>query len=112
MARHQAARELVGPAAKGVHRRDVAISQRVAERDDAAGVSAREHIDAADEEPVAGQAGDRHYLRRGEIARRRNVIGLSRVAASDLEVVRYLAGQIEADREIRERRHAERYRVA
>ena len=37
-ARHQPPGELVGPAAKGVDRRDVAVGQRVAERDDAAGL--------------------------------------------------------------------------
>ena len=66
----QPARELIGPAAERVDRRDVGVGQRVAERHDAAGLSRGEHVDAADEIPVVGDLADRHRDRRGEVPRR------------------------------------------
>ena len=72
----------------------------------------RQHIDAAQEEPLVGQIADRHHRLGGEIARRRDVVGLPRIAAGDREIRRHLARQIEADREIGERRHAELDRIA
>ena len=59
--------QLVGPAAEGVDRRDVAVGQRVAERDDAACVARGEHIDAAQEEPLVGQIADRHHCRAAKL---------------------------------------------
>src|SRR5204862_6915867 len=50
----QAPRQLIGPAAERVDRRDVAVGQRVAERDDSAGPLWSHNIDAADEEPLVG----------------------------------------------------------
>jgi len=111
-ARVQPARQLVGPAGKGVDRRDVGVGQRVAERDDAARRPRRQHIDAADEKPVAGQAPDRHRRCLGEIARRRHVIGLAGIAAGNTEARRYVAGQINADRNVGERREIKLDRVA
>ena len=70
------------------------------------------HIDAADKEPFVGQIADRHHRGVGEIARRRDVVGLPRIAPGDLEIGQHLAGQIEADREIGERRHVELDRIA
>ena len=66
--------QLVGPAAIGVMGRDIAVGQRVAERDHAAGLVRRQHIDAADEEPFVGDLADRHRDGGGKIARRRDVI--------------------------------------
>ena len=50
----RASGELVRPAAERVHRRDVAVGQRVAERHDAARLIAGKHIDAAQEIPLIG----------------------------------------------------------
>ena len=108
----QAAGQLVGPAAEGVDRRDVAVGQRVAERDDAARLGRRQHIDAAQEEPLVGQIADRHHRLGREIAGRRDVVGLPRIAAGDREIRQHLARQMKADREIGERRDLQLDRIA
>ncbi len=104
--------QLVGPAAIGVMGRDIGVGQRVAERDHASGLVRRQHVDAADEEPFVGDLADRHRDGGGKIARRRDVIGLPRIAPGDLEAGRDLAGQIERDRQVGQRLHVELDRVA
>ena len=104
--------ELVGPAGMGVVGRDVGVGQRVAEGDDASGLFGRQHVDAADEEPFVGDLEHRHRDRGGEVARRRDVIGLPRIAPGDLEGGRDLARQIERDGKVGQRLHVELDRVA
>ena len=92
--------------------RDIAVSQRVAERNHAAGLWRRQHIDAADEVPFVGDLADRHLDGGGKISRRRDVIGLPCIAPGDLEAGRDLAGQIERHRQVGQRLHVEMDRVA
>src|SRR3984893_9804013 len=47
-----------------------------------------------------------------EITRRRDIVGLPRIAPGDLRIVEDFAGQIEADRKIGQRRQIERDRIA
>ena len=108
----ETAGQLVGPAAERVDRRDVAVGQGVAERDNPAGIFRRDDIDSADKKPLVGQIADRHHGGIGEIAGGRDVVGLPRIAPRDLEIGQHLAGQIEADREIGERRRVELDRIA
>ncbi|MBV8777193.1 MAG: hypothetical protein JO258_08355 [Alphaproteobacteria bacterium] len=89
--------------AEGVDRRDVAVGQRVAERDHSECVARGEHVDAAKKEPLIGQVPDRHHCLGGEIAGGRDVIGLPRVPARYHEICRHFAGQMETDRHISER---------
>src|SRR5262249_8115887 len=70
------------------------------------------HVDAAHEKPFVGDLEDRHVGRGGEIAGRRDVIGLPRVAPGDVKGGRYLARQIERHRQIGERLDVELDRVA
>ncbi len=67
--RRQPAGKLARPVGPGVVRRDVAVGQRIAERHDPARARLRQHVDAADEIPIVGDAPDRHFLRIGEVAR-------------------------------------------
>ena len=66
--RGEIAGELVRPAAERVDRRDVAVGQRVAERDDAARLGGGQHVDAAQEKPLVRQIADRHHGLGREIA--------------------------------------------
>ncbi len=84
--------------------RDVGVGERVADRDDGAGLSRRNDIDARHEVPIIGQAADRHDLFGGEIFRRRDVVGLSRITSGDSEARRQIARQVHADCEVRQRR--------
>ncbi len=81
-------------------------------RDDASGVARRQHVDAADEKPVAGHAADRHHGGTREIARGRNIIDLPRVTARYPEIGREVAWQIDADRNVGQGRQSERDRIA
>src|SRR5665213_437857 len=95
LARDEAAGELIGPAMIGVELRYVAVGERIAERDDAAGCGGRLHLDGADdEERVRGRL-HRHYGGSGEVARRRDVAGLMRIAvAGDRKILRHRAGEM------------------
>ena len=92
--------------------RDVGVGQRVADRDDGARLSRRDDIDARHEVPIIGQAADRHDLFGGEISRRRDVVGLSRITPSDSEARRQIVRQVHADGEVRQRRERELDRIA
>ena len=110
--RHEPARELRGPAVMAVMGRDVGVGQRVADRDDGARLPRRDDIDAADEVPVVGEAADRHDLFGGEISRRRDVVGLPRIAPGDPEARRQIVRQVHADGKVRQRREAQLDRIA
>src|SRR5207248_412643 len=86
--RRQPASELRGPAVMAVVRRDVGVGERVAERDHRARLSRRDDVDAADEVPVVGEAADGHDVFAREIARRRDVVRLPRIAPGDAEARR------------------------
>src|SRR5262252_9090432 len=95
--------ELVGPAAEGIVGRDVAVCDRVAEGDDAANACRGLDIDATEEEPVIDHAAREHHLLRGEIAGRRNVAELARIATSYTKACGHIGGDMEADGQILER---------
>ena len=65
--RPQPAGELIRPTAERIVHRDVGVSQRITQRNDATGVLRGEHLYSADEEPVIGDPTDRHRLLTGEI---------------------------------------------
>ena len=75
-------------------------------------VSRRDDIDARHEVPIIGQAADRHDLCGGEISRRRDVVGLSRITPGDSEARRQIVRQVHADGEVRQRRERELDRIA
>jgi hypothetical protein len=106
------ARELIRPPAERVERRDVGVGQRVAQRHDPPGLRRGQHVHPADEVPVVGELADRHGHRPREVARRRDVAGLARVAAGDPGGGRQIAGQVDADGQVAERRQGERDGVA
>src|SRR5262249_35356644 len=109
---HEPPCQLIRPAAEGVDRRDVAVGQRVAERDYSECVARGEHVDAAKEEPLVGQIPDRHHCLSGEIAGWRDVIGLPCVPAGYHEIRRHIAGQMETDCKISERWNGKVNRIA
>src|SRR5438477_1051517 len=100
--RDQPARELRGPAVMAVVGRDIGVGQRIAERDDRACLVRRDDVDAAEEVPVVGEAADRHELFGGEVSRRRDVIGLPRIAPGDPEARRHVTRQVHADGKVRQ----------
>ena len=112
LTRHEPARQLRGPAVMAVVGRYVGVGQRVSDRDDRARLSGRDDVDAADEVPIVGKATDRHDLFGGEIPRRRDVVGLPRVAPGDPEARRQIARQVHADGQIRQRRELQPDRIA
>ncbi len=111
-ARDQPPRKLVRPAAECVMRGDIGVGQRVAECHDAAGLHVGHNVDAVDEIPIVGQPPDRHHILAGKIPRRRDVIRLARIAAGDAETRRHVARQVDADRNIGQRRHRKIDRIA
>ena len=84
--------------------RDIGVGERVAEGDDGARFARCHDVDAAHEVPVVGEAANRHALFGGEIARRRYVVGLPRIAPGDPEIYRQIVRQMDADRKVRKRR--------
>jgi hypothetical protein len=111
--RHEPPCKLVRPAVVGIELREVAVGQRVAEGHDPSGLPRREQLDAAHEKEGLRGLLDRHDGRRGEIAGRRNVVGLVRVTVpSDLEAFRHIVRQMDAHCKVRKGRHLELDRIA
>ena len=111
--RHQPRGQIIRPAMIRVWRRAGAVGNRVAKGDHGADRLGRHHLHSREEEPRGRRRDNRQGGHPGVIAGLRNVIGLKRtVVHRERRRCVGVAGQVQIDRQIRECRNVEFYRIA